>query len=128
MVTVSLRPCSQEKLGQDAIVGTITICSSRQLAPSSCVVFALLAAWSFLKQRLSLFWVLFRIFVFFFLALERLQLEALSCVGTNSADACRQPRYRADSSGAAAALARVVVEWRPRSCFAGPCLPCCLLL
>lgn len=96
------------------MVGIIEVCSSRQLVPFFCVVFALLAAWSLLKQRLLPFWILFSYFVFF-LVLGRLKSEAFSCLGMNSAGAHLQFRYHANHSGAALALAWVV------SAMGGPC-------
>lgn len=82
-----------------------------------------------LSKRFSLFGLSFHIFVFF-LVLERVKLEALSCLGMNTAGAYLQLRYRANNSGTALALAHIVVshEWPLPSCFAWPCLPCCLLL
>lgn len=72
-----------------------------------------------LRRGFFLFGFSFRIFVFF-LVLERLKLEALRCLGMNSAGGCLQSRYGTNSSGAALALAQAVLsrEWPPRSCFA----------
>lgn len=81
-----------------------------------------------LSRGLFLFGFSFHIFVFF-LVFEGLKLEALSCLGMNTAGACLQSSCCADNSAAALAQAQVVVshEQPLPSGFAWPCLPCCPL-